>query len=39
MAVKVLDLFQAFKEEKLPREGGYIYQLFLMRKVNIQFTK
>ncbi len=28
MAVKALDLFQAFKEGKLPKEGGYIVSSF-----------
>ncbi|MBN2736876.1 MAG: hypothetical protein JXR70_07855 [Spirochaetales bacterium] len=29
MNVKALDLFQAYKEDKLPKEGGYIISSFL----------
>ncbi len=32
MAIKALDLFQAFKEEKLPKDGGYIVSAFFNEK-------
>jgi len=32
MAVKALDLFQAFSEGKLPKEGGYIVSAFFNEK-------
>ncbi len=32
MAIKALDLFQAFKDEKLPKEGGYIVSSFFNEK-------
>jgi hypothetical protein len=32
MTVKALDLFQAFKDEKLPKDGGYVVSSFFNEK-------